>query len=85
MCLRFVFPLIARLASWLRLSQCGETWKTAENLILRHQHTVLQRRKPHRPELEWADRALLATLLAVIPKGRRYGLRLPIAPDTVLC
>jgi hypothetical protein len=29
MCLRFVFLLIMRLATWLRLSRREETWKTA--------------------------------------------------------
>ena len=84
MCLRFVFLPITRLTSWLRLSQRGETWKTAEILILRHQLAVLQRRQPRRPDLDWADRALLATLLGVIPKARRHGLRLLVTPDTIL-
>jgi hypothetical protein len=53
-------------------------------LILRHQLAVPQRRQPRRPKLDWADRALLATLLAVIPKGRRHGLRLLVTPDTIL-
>lgn len=34
--------------------------------------------------LNWADRALLATLLGVIPKARRQGLRLLVTPDTVV-
>src|ERR1035438_1522744 len=76
MCLRFVFLMITRASSWLRLSRHEESWKTAEILILRHQLTVLQRRQSRRPDLDWADRALLATLLAVIPKVRRHGLRL---------
>src|SRR6266545_5143928 len=76
MCLRFVFLLITRLAAWLRLSGPEETWKTAEILILRHQLAVPQRRQPRRPKLAWADRALLAALLGVIPNARRYGLRL---------
>jgi hypothetical protein len=59
-------------------------WKTAEILILRHQLAVLQRRQPRRPKLDWADRALLAALLGVIPKARRHGLRLLIAPDTIV-
>ena len=84
MCLRFAFLLITRVASWLRLSQREETWKTAEILILRHQLTVLQRRQPRRPKLNWADRALLATLLSVIPNARRHGLRLLVTPDTIL-
>ena len=84
MCLRFVFLLIMRLAAWLRLSRREETWKTAEILILRHQLAVLQRRQPRRPKLSRADRALLATLLSVIPKARRHGLRLLVTPDTIL-
>ena len=76
--------LIIRLAAWLRLSRCEETWKTAEILILRHQLTVLQRRQPRRPNLNWADRALLATLVSVIPNARRHGLRLLVTPDTIL-
>ena len=84
MCLRFVFLLVTRVAAWLRLSQREEAWKTAEILILRHQLAVLQRRQPHRPKLNWADRALIATLLSVIPRARRHGLRLPVTPDTIL-
>src|SRR5580704_16635687 len=84
MCLRFVFLLTTRASSWLRLSRREETWKTAEILILRHQLAVLQRQQPRRPNLTWADRALLATLLSVIPKARRQGLRLLITPDTIV-
>jgi hypothetical protein len=76
MCLRFVFLLTTRAASWLRLSRREETWKTAEILILRHQLAVLQRRRPRRPNLNWADRALLAALPGLIPKARRQGLGL---------
>jgi putative transposase len=56
MCLRFVFLLT------MRLSRRKETWKTAEILILRHQLAVLQRQQPRRLKLNWADRAVLATL-----------------------
>jgi putative transposase len=59
MCLRFVFLLITRIASWLRLSRREEAWQTAEILTLRHQLAVLQRRQPRRPTVNWADRALL--------------------------
>ena len=84
MCLRLVFLLITRLAAGLRLSWREETSKTAEILILRHQLALLQRQQPRRPNLNWADRALLAVLLGVIPKARRRGLRLPVTPDTIL-
>jgi transposase len=65
------------------MSGRDEAWKTAEILILRHQLAVLQRRQP-RPKLTWADRALLVTLLSVIPKARRQGQRLLVTPDTIL-
>jgi putative transposase len=84
MCLRFIFLLIIHAASWPRLSRRQETWKTAEILILRHQLAILQRHQPRRPRLNWADRALLATLVSVIPRGRRQGLRLLVTPDTIL-
>ena len=83
MCVQFMFLLTTRIAAWLRLARREETWKTAEILILRHQLTVLQR-QPRRPDPDWADRALPATLLAVIPKARRQALRLLVTPDTVL-
>jgi hypothetical protein len=67
MCLRFVFLLITRVAAWLRLSRREDAWKTAEILVLRHQLTVLQRRRPCHPRLNWADRALLAVW---VPKTR---------------
>src|SRR5450755_219803 len=84
MCLRFVFLLITAVTSWLRLSRREKAWQTAEILILRHQLAVLQRRQPRRPHLNWADRALLAALLGVIPRSRRQGLRLLVTPDTIL-
>jgi transposase len=84
MCLRFVFLLITRAASWLWLSRRKEAWQTAEILILRHQLAVLQRRQPRRPNMNWADRALPAALLSVIPNARRQGLRLVVTPDTIL-
>ena len=84
MCLRVVFLLITRVAAWLRLSRREERWKTAEILILRHQVAVLQLRQPRRPKLNWADRALLAALLGLIPKARRQGLRLLVTPDTIV-
>jgi hypothetical protein len=71
-------------ASWPRLSRREEAWETAEILILRHQLTVLQRQPWHRPRLNWADRALLATLLGVIPTARRHGLRLLVTPGTIV-
>ena len=83
MCLRFVFLLTTRVVAGLRLSRREEAWQITEILILRHQLAVL-RRQPRRPKLNWADRALLAILLGVIPNARRHGLRLLVTPDTIL-
>ena len=52
--------------------------------MLRHQLAFLQRRQPRWPKLNWADRALVATLLGVVPKARRQGLRLLVTPDTIV-
>src|SRR5512132_429731 len=84
MCLRLVFLLITRVVSWLRLSRREQAWQTAKILILRHQLAVVQRRQPRRPNVNWADRALLAALPGVIPKARRQRLRLLVTPDTIV-
>lgn len=84
MCLRFAFLLITRVTAWLRLSLREEARKAAEILILRHQLAVLQRGQPGRPQLNWADRALLATLPGVIPRARRQVLRLLVTPETIV-
>src|SRR5450755_4272873 len=84
MCLRLVFLLITRVAAGLRLARRKKTRNIAEILILRHELAVLQRRQPGRPKLNWADRALFAALLSVIPKARRHRLRPLVTPDTIL-
>jgi putative transposase len=83
-CLRLVYLIITKLFSWLRLSRREESWKTAEILFLRHQVTVLRRQVAVRPRMTWADRALIASLLNVLPRSRRAGGRLIVSPDTVL-
>jgi hypothetical protein len=61
---------------WLRLSRCEEAWTTSEALILRHQLSVMQRGQPHRPKLNWADRALLAAApLKPLPQPAGLGQR----------
>ena len=83
MCLRFVFLLITRVASGLRLSRREEMWKTAEILILRHQVAVLQR-QVRAPRLSWADRAVLAALARLMPGSQLRQLRLIVSPRTLL-
>src|SRR5664279_418492 len=84
MCLRLVYLIITRVFSWLRLSRRDEAWKSAEILLLRHQLTILRRQTPARPKVTWADRALIAALLELIPRRRHASLRLIITPETVL-
>jgi putative transposase len=84
MYLRLVFlpatPLVAR--SWLFRRE--ESWKDAEILLQRHQFAVLRRQPRARPKPSWADRALIAALLGVIPRARRASLPMIVTPDTVL-
>lgn len=53
-------------------------------MLLRHQLTLLQRQVSVRPRTTWADRALVALLLEVVPKRRRAQMRLLVTPETVL-
>jgi transposase InsO family protein len=58
----------------------------AEILLLRHQLALVQRQLGERvrPKASWADRALIAFLLGLIPKARHSGLRLIVTPGTIL-
>jgi hypothetical protein len=56
MCLRFVFLLVVRVPSWLRLSRRSSVRKDAEVLLLRHQVVLLERHNTARLKLTWADR-----------------------------
>ena len=76
--------MAVRLPAWLRLSRRPSVWKDAEILLLRHQVALLESRSTARPKLTWADRALIASLLAVIPRTPHAGLRLPVTPATIL-
>jgi transposase InsO family protein len=59
--------------------------KDIEILTLRHQLSVLQRQLgTARPRFEPADRALLAALLAPLPRETLWRLQLIVRPDTIL-
>lgn len=77
MCLRSVFLLVMRLVAWSRLRRREESWKDAEILLPRHQLVVQVRA---RPKPSWADRALIAALLSVIPRAGRASLRMIVTP-----
>jgi putative transposase len=69
----------------LRLLPTGDRGKDIEILALRHQISVLQRQLgATRPRFDPADRALLAALLAPLPRDTLRRLQPIIRPDTVL-
>jgi hypothetical protein len=56
--------------SWLALLARFPASKDAEILVLRHEVAVL-RRMNQKPQLDWADRAVLAALSWLLPTGLR--------------
>ena len=81
MSLRLLYLIFARLCSWLVLLGRSSASKNAELLVLRHEIAVL-RRASSRPRLDWADRAVLAALVRLLP-ARLRAHRL-VTPGTVL-
>src|SRR5437763_2242405 len=75
------YLIFVRLCGWLILLGRSSASKNAELLVLRHEVAVL-RRTHRRPRLDWADRAILATLTRLLP-GRLRMHRL-VTPGTVL-
>jgi putative transposase len=67
--------------SWLVLLGRSSASKDAELLVLRHEVAVLRRTNP-RPWHDWADRAILAALIRLLPARLRVH-RL-VTPGTVL-
>ena len=81
MSLGLLYLVFVRLCSWLVLLSRSTASKNAELLVLRHEVAVLRRTRP-RPRLDWADRAVLAVLIRLLPRTLRAH-RL-VTPGTVL-
>jgi transposase InsO family protein len=79
--LRLLYLIFVRLCAWLVLLGRSSASKNAELLVLRHEVAVLRRTSP-RPRLDWADRAVMAALIRLLP-GRLRAHRL-VTPGTVL-
>src|SRR2546430_14062053 len=78
---RLLYLMFIRLCSWLVLLSRSTASKDAELLVLRHEVAVLRRAQP-RPGLDWADRAVLAALIRLLPA--RLRMHRLITPSTVL-
>ena len=66
---KFAYLTLCRSIQLLVLLARGDAAKDLEILVLRHQLAVL-RRQTARPRLKPADRALLAAVSRVLPRGR---------------
>ena len=66
--------------SWLVLLGRSAASKDAELLVLRHEVAVLRRANP-RPRFDWADRAVLATLIRLLPARLRIRRLVTPAPN----
>ncbi|HXZ75093.1 MAG TPA: hypothetical protein VEH31_30070, partial [Streptosporangiaceae bacterium] len=78
---RLIYRFTVAVMSWLALLARSSASKNAEILVLRQEVAVLRRVNP-RPQLEWTDRAVIAALSRMLPKGLR--LHRIVAPGTLL-
>jgi putative transposase len=73
MTLRLLYRLLCQVLRWLALLASSSAAKDAEVLMLRPEVGVL-RRQVTRPQVDWADRALLAGLARLLPRPAERSL-----------
>src|SRR6266508_783993 len=81
MTLRLLYLLLCQVLRWLALLARSSAARDAELLMLRHEVAVL-RRQVARPRVDWADRAVLAGLVRLLPRPAWRGLF--VQPATLL-
>jgi putative transposase len=75
------YRLLVTVLCWFALLARSSSAKDVEILALRHEVAVLRRANP-RPRMSWTDRAVLAALGRIMPKGLRA--RRIVTPGTLL-
>jgi hypothetical protein len=78
---RLIYRFVVAVLSWLALLARSSASKNAEILVLRQEVAVPRRVNP-KPKLDWTDRAVLAALSRILPKGLR--LHRIVTPGTLL-
>ena len=79
LCLLVFYLIMIRAFGWLLLLARSQESKDAEIMVARHEVAVL-RRQVARPDLDWADRAVLAALALMLPATLRVAGRYLLGP-----
>jgi putative transposase len=79
--LRLLYLIFRQVLGLVLLLGRTSSAKDVELLVLRHEVALLRRTNP-RPQLDWADRAVLAALVRRLPRALRC--RRVVTPDTIL-